>query len=93
MILFTSEALSDVERVRNFIGDDGQARRALAAIWTATERLEDFPNLGRPTDDPDIRQIVVPFAGTAYIVRYSVLTVGTLLVVRIWHGREARDRR
>lgn len=93
MILFSSDALSDVERVRDFIGATNPvaARRALVAIWEALERVERFPNLGRPSDDPDIRQITVPFGGAGYIVRYSLLPEdGSLLILRIWHGREAR---
>lgn len=92
MILFSSDALSDVERVRDFVGaNPGAAQRALAAIWMALERVERFPSLGRPTDDPDIRQIVVPFGAAGYVVRYAVLPEdGSLLILRIWHGRESR---
>jgi hypothetical protein len=39
----------------------------------ALERVERFPSLGRPTDDPDIRQIVVPFGAAGYIVRYQFM--------------------
>jgi plasmid stabilization system protein ParE len=37
------------------------ARRAMVAILTAIERLQEFPELGMPTADADIRQIVVRF--------------------------------
>jgi hypothetical protein len=44
-----------------------------------------------PTGDADIRQIVVRFGGSGYIVRYAALTAdGNILITRIWHGREAR---
>jgi plasmid stabilization system protein ParE len=93
MILFSSDALSDMVRVRDFLRarNPDAAKRALATIWEALERLEKFTNLGRPTDDADIRQITVPFGGSGYIVRYSVLPEdGSLLILRLWHGREAR---
>ena len=93
MILFTAEGLSDVERVRSFLDarDQAAAKRALAAIWAALERVERFPALGRPTEDPDIRQVVIRFGDAGYIVRYSVLTEDqSVLVMRIWQGREAR---
>jgi toxin ParE1/3/4 len=53
--------------------------------------LQQFPGLGLPTGDADIRQIVVRFGASGYIVRYAALA-GTddILVTRIWHGREAR---
>jgi plasmid stabilization system protein ParE len=93
MILFSSEAISDVERVRNFLASRSPdaAKRALATLWGAIERVERFPGLGRPTEDPEIRQIVVRFGAAGYVVRYCVMPDdGTLLVLRIWHGREAR---
>lgn len=93
MILFTSEALSDVAKIRGFLDERNPdaAKRALSVIWTALERVEQFPGMGRPTEDPDIRQLTVRFGRAGYIVRYSVLQEdGSLLVSRIWHGREAR---
>lgn len=54
------------------------------------DRLREFPDLGMPTADVDIRQIVVRFGASGYIVRYAALP-GTkdILITRIWHGREA----
>jgi plasmid stabilization system protein ParE len=67
------------------------ARRALALIWTAIERLQDFPALGMPTEDADLRQIVIRFGASGYIVRHVILPeTADILVTRVWHGREAR---
>ena len=67
------------------------ARRALASIWTAINRLQEFPELGMSTEDANLRQIVVRFGASGYIVRYAVLREdGNILITRIWHGREAR---
>ena len=93
MIQLSLDAASDVERVREFIGvhNAEAAKRALRVIFTAIEKLQDFPNLGRPTEDAEIRQIVVRFGAAGYIVRYTILPEsGDVLVLRIWHGREAR---
>jgi plasmid stabilization system protein ParE len=93
MILLSRDAVEDVERLRTFLdhANPDAARRALALIWTAIERLQDFPALGMPTDDPEIRQIVIRFGASGYIVRYVVLPeTADVLVTRIWHGREAR---
>lgn len=93
MIHLTRDAVDDVARLRTFLDhvNAGAARRALELIWTAIERLEDFPTLGMPTDDPEIRQIVVRFGVSGYIIRYVVLPEsGDILITRIWHGREAR---
>jgi toxin ParE1/3/4 len=63
MILLSQEATSDIERVREFldINNPEAAKRALRVIFAALARVEEFPGLGRPTEDADIRQIVIPF--------------------------------
>jgi plasmid stabilization system protein ParE len=93
MILLSRDAVEDVERLRTFLdrANPGAAKRALTLIWTAIERLQDFPALGMTTEDPDIRQIVLRFGASGYIVRYAILPdTADILVTRIWHGREAR---
>jgi toxin ParE1/3/4 len=85
--------MSDIKRIRGFLDaiDTSTAERALAAIWESLDRLEQFPDLGRPTEDGDVRQITVPFGGSGYVIRYAVLRDdGSLIILRIWHGREAR---
>jgi plasmid stabilization system protein ParE len=92
VILLSSEAVSDVERVRSFLErlNPDAAKRALKRIWDALDMVEKLPSLGRPTEHPEIRQIVVLFGASGYIVRYKFLhEQGTLLVTRIWHSREA----
>lgn len=92
MILLSPDAVEDVERLRAFLDQNnpGAAQRALASIWTAIERLQEFPDMGMRTD-ADIRQIVVRFGASGYIVRYAAVRGdGDILITRIWHGREAR---
>jgi plasmid stabilization system protein ParE len=93
MIVLSPDAVADVERLRSFLdqANPGAARRAVAAILMAIERLQESPHLGMATGDADIRQIIVRFGASGYIVRYAVLAeTGDILVTRIWHGREAR---
>lgn len=93
MIHLSPDAASDLERVREFldVNNPEAAKRALRTIFMALERVEEFPDLGRPTEDADIRQIVIPFGAAGYIVRYTILPEnGGVLVLRLWHGREAR---
>jgi plasmid stabilization system protein ParE len=93
MILLSPDAVEDVERLRTFLDQSNPdaARRALASIWTAIDRLQEFPDLGMPTEDADIRQIVVRFGSSGYIVRYAAMPADrNILITRIWHGREAR---
>jgi plasmid stabilization system protein ParE len=93
MIVLSAAAVEDIERLRSFLHpiNPEAAQRAMAVIQTAIERLEQFPDLGTPTNDADIRQIVIRFGASAYIVRYALIAAtGDILVARIWHGREAR---
>ena len=93
MILLSPAAVLDIERLRSFLGQTNSeaSRRALALIWTTLEKLQEFPAFGMATEDADIRQIVIRFGSSGYIVRYSVLNGNRdLVVTRIWHGREAR---
>jgi plasmid stabilization system protein ParE len=93
MILLSSEARSDVRRLRSFleVRNPRAAVRAMQAIWAALQRLEQFPESGRATDASGIRQIVVPFGASGYVVRYTIVPDNrAILVTRIWHGREAR---
>jgi plasmid stabilization system protein ParE len=94
MILYSSNAVSDIDRVRNFleVRNPQAAIRALRSIRSALARIEATPYIGKPTKAPDIRQIVVRFGRYGYIVRYRVLPPDeTIFVTRIWHGREARE--
>jgi toxin ParE1/3/4 len=92
MIFLSPEAVADIERLREFLSEKNPdaARRALDAIWRAFEMLETFPELGRPIEDGEIRQIVVRFGAIGYIARYTGLSRSEILILRIWHGREAR---
>ena len=93
MIFFSPDAASDIERVREFlhINNPEAAKRALRTIFSALEMVQEFPEIGRPTEDADIRQIVIRFGAAGYIVRYTILPEnGDVLVLRLWHGREAR---
>jgi toxin ParE1/3/4 len=93
MIFLSPAAALDVERLRTFLDQNNPdaARRALALIWTAIDRLQEFPAMGIPTKDAGIRQIVIRFGASGYIVRYNVRTdTKDILIMRIWHGREAR---
>jgi plasmid stabilization system protein ParE len=93
MTVFSPDAVADVERLRGFLdqANPGAARRAMAAILSAIERLQEFRELGMPTGDADIRQLVVRFGTSGYIVRYTIMpATADIFVTRIWHGREAR---
>jgi plasmid stabilization system protein ParE len=47
MILLSPDAAEDVERLRTFLDhkNPNAAKRALSAIWSAAEKLRDFPDM------------------------------------------------
>jgi toxin ParE1/3/4 len=93
MIIFSPDALEDVARLRSFLdqANPGAAQRAMMLIFTAIERLQDFPDRGLRTGDADIRQIAIRYGASGYVVRYTlVASSDDILITRIWHGREAR---
>jgi toxin ParE1/3/4 len=94
MIFFSDDAALDVERLRKFLAfkSSRAADRAIEKIWAAALRLLDFPNSGAPKGRAGVRQIVVRYGASAYVLRYAILAEsGDVLILRIWHGREARE--
>jgi toxin ParE1/3/4 len=92
-LVVSKEALADIERLRAFLDEKeaGAARDAIAALQKAVGSLEIFPGRGRPSGIPGLRELVVPFGRSAYVVRYlHDRRRGTVVVVRVWHGRQTR---
>ena len=92
-ILWLPEALDDVERLHAFLieRDALAAERAMRAISSGASRLEELPKVGRPMDDETARrELVVPFGAGAYVLRYRIQD-DTVVIIRVWHNREARE--
>lgn len=93
-LIVSKEAIVDIDRLREFLANKerGTARRAVAALHDAIRSLEAFPGRGRPSGIPGVRELVVPFGRSAYLVRYAHLPeLNRLVIIRVWHGRESRD--
>jgi len=90
------EALSDLARLRDFIQvhNPDAAARAAKRIREFVWQLQAHPLIGRPVvdiDRPQLRDFFIPFGQAGYYLRYRV-TDDEILIVRIWHSRENRDR-
>jgi len=90
-LVVSQAAQADLLRLHDFLAgaDPAVARRAVSAIVGAIDTLALFPERGRPSVLPGLRELIVPFGEAAYVVRYA-LDSGGIVVLRIWHGREAR---
>lgn len=94
MIVFAPEAISDVQRLYDFLNtrNPAAAARAMTAIWNKLELVDTMPGLGYRTRFSYIRQVRILFGKHGYVARYTIQeSDGALLVLRIWHGREARQ--
>ena len=84
----TRSAVRDLTRLRAFIAEHNPAAAARVSerLITSLQHLVAHPELGHPVEElPDVREVV----RGDYVVRYTV-TAQTVLVLRIWHGKEDR---
>lgn len=93
-LVLSPDAAADLERLRAFLADKDRdaAQRAVAAIVHAIDSLDLFPERGRPSPAAGIRELIVPFARSAYVIRFAHdAQHDEVVVLRIWHGREDRS--
>jgi toxin ParE1/3/4 len=92
-IVVTPAAAGDLDRLRAFLAETNPdaARKAVAALISAIQSLDIFPDRRRQSEAAGLRELIVPFGRSAYVVRYGhVPEANEIVIVRIWHGREAR---
>lgn len=86
---FTRRALRDLANIRAYIADDNPsaASRMAIEIVAACDRLEYFPERGRPGSRRGTRELTTVWP---YVIVYRIS--GTRIdILAIWHG--AQDRR
>jgi toxin ParE1/3/4 len=92
-LVVTRAAVADFDRLRNFLisKDADAARVAVSLLDAAMVSLTELPQRGRPSGIPGVREMIVPFGGSAYVLRYAYLAERSeIVILRVWHGREAR---
>ncbi len=93
-IVVSEAAAADLARLHAFLAgkNAAAAARAVTALIAAVQSLDTFPERGRPAGTPNVRELIVPFGRSAYVLRYAhSLSDDEIVVFRIWHSREARD--
>jgi toxin ParE1/3/4 len=90
-LIWLPEAKADIQRLFDFLVEvnPAAAGRAVRLIRAGADRLRDHPRLGRPMGDGLRRELYLPFAGGAYILRYR-LEGDSIIIIRVWHGCEQR---
>lgn len=89
---YTPTFYDDLDRLSDFLidRDPDLAERAIIAIQKALAILEDFPLMARraPSDDPLLRELVVPFGKSGYIILFRVIDEENVTVLAVRHQRE-----
>jgi plasmid stabilization system protein ParE len=90
VLTLSDHAIDDIERLVAFVKDRTPLleTRLRAALVEKMKSLSTDFELGLPVDK-DIRETYARFGRSRYVIRYKVLETEVLLL-RIWHGREAR---
>ena len=85
------EALQDIKRLHGFIAEKSPeaAARAAASILAGADALAVHPQIGRPHPS-GMREWLIRFGASHYVLRYRIDPQGDPVVVRVWHEREAR---
>ncbi len=93
-LVIAQAAVADLARLYAFLADKNPtaAEKAAGTLGAAIQSLNLFPERGRPSGMPNVRELIVPFGRSSYVLRYAYLaSVDEVVIIRIWHGREARE--
>ena len=91
-VVWRERALQDIDRLYDFLYKKSEeaAEKAAQVVLRGSSLLEESPRLGRPmADGTGRRELFIPFGARFYVLRYF-LTGETVVIVRVWHGREDR---
>ncbi len=83
----------DLNRLAAFVAamDERAGNKRERMLREALRRLGERPFIGRPGPRPDLRERVLKFGRSSYLIRYRV-TDDAVIIIRIWHGKEDRPR-
>lgn len=91
-IRYTGRAHDDLQRLYDFLleKDHGAAERAFAAIRQGTDLLRAFPFSCRKADadDPFLRELIVPFGASGYVMLFEIEDGQTVTVLAVRHQWE-----
>lgn len=91
-VRYTREARADLIRLYQFLleQDPAAAGRALETIRKGANMLESFPFTCRKidSDNPYLRELVVPFGNTGYVALFEIEGEETVTILAVRHQRE-----
>lgn len=91
-ILFAKAAREDIERLYRFLADQDipAAEAAVLALDKGWDMLRTFPFAARKVDpaNPFLRELLIPFGGSGYVVLFEINDDETVTILAIRHQRE-----
>ena len=89
-VILTERARADFDRLHAFLARKSprSAKRAAQRIIEGIDLIALFPLSGVVVSG-NIRNVFIRFGRSGYVVRYKV-EADTVLITRIWHGKEDR---
>jgi plasmid stabilization system protein ParE len=90
---WSDDALADLDRFVEFLNKERPSLAAVVAgeIIAKAQVLTRLPRLGRPiAGHEEYRQLVLQVSGAAYVFQYR-FDGEHLVMLRVFHAREARD--
>ena len=91
-VRYTRAARGDLRRLYGFMleRDTSAAKRALVAIEKGVALLRQFPFTCRKVDaySPLLREMLVPFGDSGYVLLYEISADSTLTIIAVRHQRE-----
>lgn len=89
-LVWTSKALSDLERLYLFLAAVNQiaAAKTVQQLTAAPITLQSSPRIGERLDEFEARDVRRIFVGQ-YELRYEIANA-TVYILRMWHTRENR---
>ncbi len=91
-IEYSHQALDDIERLVEFLmsQDTDAALTTADIIQDGVMLLARHPEVGRPTTDRNIRELVISRGNTGYIALYECIEArDTVVILGLRHQREA----
>ena len=90
-IIFHPSAQQDIVRLVNFLmeADIDVALATFDIIHSGISPLKNHPEIGRPTEEDSLRELVISRGSTGYIALYEFDELRDLIIVlRVKHQRE-----
>ena len=88
-IVYTPEAIADLQRLRDFIAehDPAAAQKTARALLRSIRRIAEHSRIGHPVEKAPDPEVMRDLIARKYVIRYLV-GKKQICVLRVWHEKE-----